>query len=237
MFILAPQTYLGGGSRFELINNEGLICACFNIWFDHGLLQHWRGSAGGRSSEENKMEIHHLGEKKGKEVGNPSLATKNANNGKDKYNKCDGDPVAHTQGMSMDTHHQISIDDFRRMADVGLHRFGYAYAYDYDASFKYLKLGGTEFKLINNEDVICACFYVWFGHHPLRDCNEEAKKDIDSNPGEKKVKAVKDASPGYHFGTTKDAENDKMFDVSTMSRTRPTDNDPHHSIKHFAKSP
>ncbi|RZS23614.1 hypothetical protein BHM03_00057173 [Ensete ventricosum] len=46
--------------------------------------------------------------------------------------------------------------------------------------------------------------------------NEEAKKDIDSNPGEKKVKAVKDASPGYHFGTTKDAENDKMFDVSTI---------------------
>ncbi|CAL9776376.1 unnamed protein product [Musa acuminata subsp. burmannicoides] len=67
--------------------------------------------------------------------------------------------------------------------------------------------------------------------------NEEAKKDINSTPGEMKVKAVEDASPGYHFSATKDAENDKMFDVSTISRTRPTDNLPHHNLRDSAKRP
>ncbi|URE29776.1 hypothetical protein MUK42_18174 [Musa troglodytarum] len=69
---------------------------------------------GGKSNEG----INNLGEMKGKDMGNPSLATnkaKSKNNGKDNYNKCDGDPVAQTQGMSMDTHHQISIDEYRRM--------------------------------------------------------------------------------------------------------------------------
>ncbi|CAL9109004.1 unnamed protein product [Musa textilis] len=42
--------------------------------------------------------------------------------------------------------------------------------------------------------------------------NEEAKKDINSVPGEKKVKAAADASAGYSFGATKGAENDKMVD-------------------------
>ncbi|THU69262.1 hypothetical protein C4D60_Mb08t12550 [Musa balbisiana] len=37
--------------------------------------------------------------------------------------------------------------------------------------------------------------------------DEEAKKDINSIPGEKKVKAAADASVGYSFGVTKDAEN------------------------------
>ncbi|CAL9109008.1 unnamed protein product [Musa textilis] len=45
---------------------------------------------------------------------------------------------------------------------------------------------------------------------------EEAKKDINSTPGEKKVKAAADASAGDSFGATKGAENDKMVDVSTM---------------------
>ncbi|CAL9146475.1 unnamed protein product [Musa hybrid cultivar] len=67
--------------------------------------------------------------------------------------------------------------------------------------------------------------------------NEEAKKDINSTPGEKKVKAAADASVGYSFGGTKDAENDKMFDVSTISRTRPTDNLPHHNLRDSAKRP
>ncbi|CAL9154870.1 unnamed protein product, partial [Musa hybrid cultivar] len=48
--------------------------------------------------------------------------------------------------------------------------------------------------------------------------DEEAKKDINSIPGEKKVKAAADASLGYSFGATKDAENDKMFDASRMAR-------------------
>ncbi|CAD5163999.1 unnamed protein product [Musa acuminata subsp. malaccensis] len=67
--------------------------------------------------------------------------------------------------------------------------------------------------------------------------DEEAKKDINSIPGEKKVKAAADASLGYSFGATKDAENDKMFDVSTMSRTRPTDKLPHHNLRDSAKRP
>ncbi|CAL9154994.1 unnamed protein product, partial [Musa hybrid cultivar] len=75
-------------------------------------------SVGGKSNEETKMDINNLGEMKGKDIGNPSLATKKAkskNHGKDNNNKCDGDPIAQTQGMSMDTHHEISIDDYRRM--------------------------------------------------------------------------------------------------------------------------
>ncbi|URE31645.1 hypothetical protein MUK42_18102 [Musa troglodytarum] len=55
--------------------------------------------------------------------------------------------------------------------------------------------------------------------------NEEAKKDINSVPGEKKVKAAADASAGDSFGATKGAENDKMVDVSTMGGK---DNGPHH---------
>ncbi|CAD5163997.1 unnamed protein product [Musa acuminata subsp. malaccensis] len=67
--------------------------------------------------------------------------------------------------------------------------------------------------------------------------DEEAKKDINSIPGEKKVKAAADASLGYSFGATKDAENDKMFDASRMARTRPTDNLPHHGLRDSAKRP
>ncbi|THU69259.1 hypothetical protein C4D60_Mb08t12520 [Musa balbisiana] len=67
--------------------------------------------------------------------------------------------------------------------------------------------------------------------------NEEAKKDINSIPGENKVKAAADASVGYSFGVTKDAENDKMFDVSTMACTRRTDNLPHHCVCGSAKCP
>ncbi|CAL9776308.1 unnamed protein product [Musa acuminata subsp. burmannicoides] len=75
-------------------------------------------SVGGKSNEETKMDINNLGEMKGKDIGNPSLATnkaKSKTHGKDNNNKCDGDPIAQTQGMSMDTHHQVSIDDYRRM--------------------------------------------------------------------------------------------------------------------------
>ncbi|THU69258.1 hypothetical protein C4D60_Mb08t12510 [Musa balbisiana] len=73
-------------------------------------------SVGGKSNEETKMDINNLGEMKGKDIENPSLATnkaKSKNHDKDKYNKCDGDPIAQTLGMSMDTHHVISINDYQ----------------------------------------------------------------------------------------------------------------------------
>ena len=67
--------------------------------------------------------------------------------------------------------------------------------------------------------------------------NEEVKKDINNIPGEKKVKAAADASVGYSFGATKDAENDNMFDVSTAARTARPDNLPHHCLWGSATCP
>ncbi|URE29774.1 hypothetical protein MUK42_18174 [Musa troglodytarum] len=79
---------------------------------------------GGRSNEEIKKNIKSTGEKKGKAAVDPSFgypfgATKNADdnnsNNNAKNNKYDGDPFAHTLGMSADSHHQVSIDEYRRM--------------------------------------------------------------------------------------------------------------------------
>ncbi|CAL9038192.1 unnamed protein product, partial [Musa banksii] len=114
---------------------------------------------------------------------------------------------------------------------------------------KYLKLGGTEFKLsfvlaftfglaiilsktgvegrrleenpldqsprgVQGKEYVLADNKVVFSSSSAGGSNnEEAKKDINSTPGEMKVKAVKDASPGYRYRATKDAENDKMFDL------------------------
>ncbi|CAL9776370.1 unnamed protein product [Musa acuminata subsp. burmannicoides] len=114
---------------------------------------------------------------------------------------------------------------------------------------KYLKLGGTEFKLsfvlaftfglaiilsktgvegrrleenpldqsprgVQGKEYVLADNKVVFSSSSAGGSNnEEAKKDINSTPGEMKVKAVKDASSGYRFRATKDAENDKMFDL------------------------
>ncbi|CAL9113764.1 unnamed protein product, partial [Musa acuminata var. zebrina] len=113
---------------------------------------------------------------------------------------------------------------------------------------KYLKLGGTEFKVrylsieivhviilsktgvegrrleenpldqsprgVQGKEYVLADNKVVFSSSSAGgSINEEAKKDINSTPGEMKVKAVKDASPGYRYRATKDAENDKMFDL------------------------
>ncbi|CAL9146485.1 unnamed protein product, partial [Musa hybrid cultivar] len=64
--------------------------------------------------------------------------------------------------------------------------------------------------------------------------NEEVRKDINNIPGEKKVKAAADASVGYSFGATKDAENNNMFDVSTTARM---DKLPHHCLSGPATCP
>ena len=79
---------------------------------------------GGRNDEKIKKNIKSMGEKKGKAIVDPSFGypfgvTKNANdnnrNSNAKNNKYDGDPFAHTLGMSADSHHQILIDEYRRM--------------------------------------------------------------------------------------------------------------------------
>ncbi|CAL9154874.1 unnamed protein product [Musa hybrid cultivar] len=79
---------------------------------------------GGRNNEKIKKNIKSMGEKKGKATVDPSFGypfgvPKNANdnnrNSNAKNNKYDGDPFEHTLGMSADSHHQISIDEYRRM--------------------------------------------------------------------------------------------------------------------------
>ncbi|THU69270.1 hypothetical protein C4D60_Mb08t12680 [Musa balbisiana] len=187
----------------------------------------------GKSNEEIKMDINNLGEMKGKDIGNPSLATnkaKSKNNGKDNYNKCDGDPIAQTQGI------------------LSTMKMSFALVFTFGLAIIISKTGVEGRRLEENsldstlrgvqgKEYVLADNKVVFSSISAGGSNEEAKKDINSTPGEKKVKAVEDASPGYHFGATKDAEDGKMFAVSTMSRTRPTDNLPHHNLSDSAKRP
>ncbi|CAL9113760.1 unnamed protein product, partial [Musa acuminata var. zebrina] len=186
-------------------------------------------SIGGKSNEETTMDINNHGELKGKNIRNPSLATnkaKSKNNGKDNYNKCDGDPIAQTQGVSMDTHHQMSFVlvftfglviilsktgvEGRRLEENPL-----------DQSLRGVQ--GKEYVLADNK-------VVFSSSSAGGSNNEEVKKDINNIPGEKKVKAAADASVGDSFGATKDAENDNMFDVSTTARTARPDKLPHHCL-------
>ncbi|CAL9776369.1 unnamed protein product [Musa acuminata subsp. burmannicoides] len=207
-------------------------------------------SVGGKSNEETKMDINNLGEMKGKDIGNPSLATnkaKSKNHGKDNNNKCDGDPIAQTQGMSMDTHHQVSIDDYRRICSTM--KISFVLVFTFGLVIILSKTGvesrrleenplGSSLRGVQVKEYVHADNKVVFSSSSSGGSNnDEVKKDINNIPGEKKVKAAADASVGYSFGATKDAENDNMFDVSTTARTARPDNLPHHCLWGSATCP